>query len=192
MSSLTGLTAMQVTLLAAVRDLELENPGQPISGPVLAERLGRGPEGVHQTAASLVRGGALGRFRKGGTVTGRQVCYTITAHGSALLSREEQVHGKNGDKPMAGSEADLAAKPTVILVDGMPRSSCCQAELDIRRSVGPDVAIYSAYTYHSARDEQPAQLTVTFEKTYDNPDGGAFEVQCGTCNADIVVEVEER
>lgn len=98
MSSLTGLTKRQVQVLWAVdqlnREQRLAATGSTLLGEFQKSALetssGRSTQGLHQTAASLVRRGAL---YSGHTGT-HTVAYSISAHGKALLDREVEVHGR--------------------------------------------------------------------------------------------------
>jgi len=85
--------------------------------------------------------------------------------------------------------------PTIVVIDGEPRSSCHHSTLEVQREVGPDIAIYSAEEFYppDPDDRYPqARLMVHFQKTYDG-DGGSFMVTCGGCGVavDADLEVEE-
>lgn len=100
-SSLTGLSKRQVQVLWAVH--EINEDGLPATGAALVEKFQESAldsdaaqvsvQGLHQTAASLVRKKAL---EKGwaGNVRTRGVAYARTPHGDTLLAREVRVHGR--------------------------------------------------------------------------------------------------
>jgi hypothetical protein len=97
MSSLTRLTKQQVQVLWVV--MRLADMGVTASGANMLNQFSisalstyspEGTQGLHATAASLVRKGALA---KGHTGT-HTVAYSITEHGRTLLSREVEVHGR--------------------------------------------------------------------------------------------------
>jgi hypothetical protein len=102
MSSLTGLSKRQVQVLWAAEEVARRN--RAASGPEILGRFRESAldahagdasvQGVHQTAASLVRKRALDKmmaWQEGGRPV---VCYRPTAHGRALLKREVEVHGR--------------------------------------------------------------------------------------------------
>lgn len=102
MSSLTGLSLRQVQMLWAVRDRQSRSfpaNGRLLQAAFQASTLdgsGSTPstQGLHQTAASLVRKGALTKVLKERPGRGGEVTYQITEHGKTLLNREVEVHGR--------------------------------------------------------------------------------------------------
>jgi DNA-binding MarR family transcriptional regulator len=86
-SSLTGLTVKQVAVLDYILKEHLLGV-YDIDGGTLARHMDTSPQGVHQTAASLVRKRALSKVK-----LPRMVTYNITQHGISLAMRERKVHG---------------------------------------------------------------------------------------------------
>jgi len=74
---------------------------------------------------------------------------------------------------------------TVVVIGGIPRSSCCKEELIVTR------VVHDTVTYH-AEDFAPytGTLSVRYAKVYPG-DTDSFEVECSQCHRSIDVEVEE-
>jgi hypothetical protein len=79
--------------------------------------------------------------------------------------------------------------PTVIDVDGKPRSSCHRAELTVEREVG-DLISYSPERLDPAEGESPATLLVRFAKVHES-DADEYVVTCNQCGAGLDVAVTE-
>jgi DNA-binding PadR family transcriptional regulator len=99
MSSLTGLSKRQVQVLWAVHEINQtqSHRGGASGGRIVTKFHGSAldpdvaevtPQGIHQTASSLVKRGALTKLSLG------RVCYRLTEHGKALLDREVEVLGR--------------------------------------------------------------------------------------------------
>lgn len=96
MSSLTGLSKRQVQVLWAVNrlwDLKLPSTGHNLVSMFqnsTIETSAPGREGIHQTAASLVRRKLIAR----GYTGTHTVAYSPLPAGHAVLQREVEVHGR--------------------------------------------------------------------------------------------------
>ena len=131
--------------------------------------------------------------------------YSILVHdGGAVVVPADSVElidpieGFDNRGHFAAVVVDLAEiagpAPTVIDVDDVPLSSCCHAELTVEREVGPDTSVFHAKELVPAEGEMPPSLRVSFVKTYDAVDSGAFEVNCGNCGRPLDtsnIDIEE-
>jgi len=72
---------------------------------------------------------------------------------------------------------------TVILVDGKPRSSCCNATLQVSRQVH-DTVTYAPESWDGDT------LDVRYTKVYPG-EADEFDVECGRCHEAVSVDVNE-
>lgn len=72
--------------------------------------------------------------------------------------------------------------PYILTVNGEPRSSCHNAELEVSREVH-DTVVFTVEGY-DASDAMTSTLTVRYAKVYEG-DADRFVVQCSQCLAVI-------
>lgn len=82
---------------------------------------------------------------------------------------------------------------TVVLVDGKPRSSCCQASIACQKDY-TDTNVYEVREADTDENGKVIAARYAYVKTYDGIDGFNWQVTCSGCGQPIVedtIEFEE-
>lgn len=73
---------------------------------------------------------------------------------------------------------------TVVLVDGKPRSSCCQASIECQKDY-TDTNVYEVREADVDDDGKVVSVRYDYVKTYDGIDGQNWQVTCSACGRSV-------